>query len=733
MEENPKLALGLIAAITLAGFAFSSHVKKSQEERLRQIEEMEGGGRGAEAPPRSDRLSAVEKSRHREPLAALEQLDAIVASPVDADEACQAKELHPRLLRDVMNHLVKKGEWEEGRKILNRVVADYPDSESAGWARNDWASARGDAASRLARSGKSEEAYGMLRELADDGWVFKNPNVLADAQKALAQAWSKAGAARLDDPLLLKAADLAAGFSRRSAVVTALVESVHTGEAIRRQGDELQSGDDRFKALAFYEAALLRLGDNRKPWSADGADLSYERREALRREVEPKHVQLVLALGNAMHAGDVPLISAADAETTFQSGARIVRDNAAREPLFRRLVEIQTERLMRISEPLLETALSRFADTETFKGDSHNAMNKGLREAWGLADNIRRRSGSQWWMSLVANTNFNPYPLLPDAVRADFEARRAKGDREESLRQSIGSLAGRRGFQIPLDELKRVRQRHAEITARRGLLTYDVQPAECTRWFRQALADSEGDALRTEIVEATIKALFNSRKEDKFVVFYELTSFFVADIGVENVPAPLRKQFLGALGEAATALASKEPPEAVFLQAIQAETEENPAEAIKAEQAAMTSAYQIVARVRTETEPAETFPPSGLEGLSVLTVDNSTEHHLLVFYKGPESFFLACRPYRKLSAALKDGDYEIAVVAHSGAISPYHGKVALKGAWQKSIYTVGRSNEDRDLFNRSSAAHGEYVLARTTKDAGSFQIDVRTGSVAKTD
>ena len=75
----------------------------------------------------------------------------------------------------------------------------------------------------------------------------------------------------------------------------------------------------------------------------------------------------------------------------------------------------------------------------------------------------------------------------------------------------------------------------------------------------------------------------------------------------------------------------------------------------------------------------------------------------------------------------------LAVIVPSGAISPCHGKVALKGAWQKSNYTVGRSNEDRDLFNRSSAAHGEYVLARAPKDAGRFQIDVRTGSVAKSD
>lgn len=116
--------------------------------------------------------------------------------------------------------------------------------------------------------------------------------------------------------------------------------------------------------------------------------------------------------------------------------------------------------------------------------------------------------------------------------------------------------------------------------------------------------------MRAEIVGATIEALFNSRKADKFVAFYELTSFFVADIGVENVPAPLRKQFLGALGEAATALASKEPSKAVFLQAIQAEAEEDPATAVKAEQAAMTAAYQIVACVREETAPTDTSPGS---------------------------------------------------------------------------------------------------------------------------
>ena len=382
MEENPKLALGVIAALTIGGFAFSSMVKKSQEDRLKQIEEMEGGGRGEQTPPRSDRLSAVEKSRHREPLAALEELDAIVASPADANESAQAKELHPKLMRDVMNHLVKQVEWEEGRKLRDRVVAEYPESESAGWARNDWARARGDAAANLARDGKSGEAYAMLRELSDEGWIFKDGNVLAQTQEALARAWTDADAG-LDDERLMQAAHILPGFSRRSRLTTALVESQHPGKAIRERGDALQSGEGRFKALAFYEAALMRLNDNRKPWGADGAKLSYEQREAIRRDLEKNHVQLVLALGNAIHDGKTPLITASDAEETLQGGGRMVRDNASREPLLRRLVEIQTERLMEISEPLLKTSLSRFADPDAFKGDAHNALNKSLREAWG--------------------------------------------------------------------------------------------------------------------------------------------------------------------------------------------------------------------------------------------------------------------------------------------------------------------------------------------------------------
>ncbi len=234
MEDNPKLALGLIAAVTIGGFAFSSMLKKSQEDRLRQIEEVEEGGRGEPAPPQSDRLSAIGKARHREPLAALEQLDAIVASPTDAAEAAQAKELHPGLMRDAMKRLIEKAEWDEGRKLRDRVVAEYPDSEPAGWARNDWARARGDAAANLARDGKAGEAYAMLRELTDEGWIFKDANVLAQTQEALVRAWTDAGAG-LDDERLMQAASILPGFSRRSRLTTALLESDHPGEAVRRR------------------------------------------------------------------------------------------------------------------------------------------------------------------------------------------------------------------------------------------------------------------------------------------------------------------------------------------------------------------------------------------------------------------------------------------------------------------------------------------------------------------
>jgi len=133
-----------------------------------------------------------------------------------------------------------------------------------------------------------------------------------------------------------------------------------------------------------------------------------------------------------------------------------------------------------------------------------------------------------------------------------------------------------------------------------------------------------------------------------------------------------------------------------------------------------------------EEVKADALESSGRPGVSVHSVDNSTEYHLLLFYRGPDSFFLACRPYRKVSALLRDGDYEVAVITPSGAIRPYHGKVQLQGSWKRSNYRVGTDQESPEFQRHlSSSASGSYQLARRPEGMETVSLDPKTGGIER--
>ena len=729
MEENPKLVIVLVVAVAAGSFGIKSLLNKRQSEQQALVEQVASGGTSPQA--QSDRLREINRIRYKDPVGALTMLDGIVATPVNDAEALRSQELHPQLMRSVVQLHLKEKAWDPAMEMIERLADQYPDSESLGFARKDWSRSRSEAMSVLISSGRLDEAHAIALGLSKRGWVSSAANAFTALQEALMKDWVASGGG-LEHERLLQAAGILPELSRQAPFSRHLNESSVSGEAIQKQADALFGSPDPFGAFGFYSTALLRLNDNRKPWKAEGEALDFAARTQLRRSIESRFAQLQLKIGNALHGGERVLITAETGEDILRDAARNFQNQDLKAPLFRRLVEIQTARLMTLSDPLMETGLVFLADPANVPNERHNTLNKQIRECSSLADQIRKRSGRQLWASLVADTNFNPYPLLPEAIRMEMENRRAKGTRELSLRQSIASMAGKEGFPIPLDMLKPVRQRHAEVNARRGFLTFDVQPVSCVMWLKQALADLEEEALRSEIIEATGEALLNSQGSDQFLAFYELTGFLVSDIGVDKLPEGKRGAFLKGLSDVAAGLAGKgEMPKSIFLGAIKAE-------AVGVEGAGQTLANEVIADaygqvsgVPVEEIPATGLVPSGLENLSVLSIDNSTEHHLLVFYRGPESFFLACRPHRKVSAVLKDGDYEIAVIAPSGAISPYHGKTSLSEARQQSNYTLRRSGEDSERFGSyGSAASGVYTLARVPEGEGPFAIDGRTGAVS---
>lgn len=96
---------------------------------------------------------------------------------------------------------------------------------------------------------------------------------------------------------------------------------------------------------------------------------------------------------------------------------------------------------------------------------------------------------------------------------------------------------------------------------------------------------------------------------------------------------------------------------------------------------------------------------SDLTGLSVVSVENSTEHHILIFYDGPERFFLRLNPYRHGSAVLADGAYAVGVMASSDEVVPYRARLRYAGERVLHRYFIEErgGGQDRGLSLITSA------------------------------
>ena len=100
---------------------------------------------------------------------------------------------------------------------------------------------------------------------------------------------------------------------------------------------------------------------------------------------------------------------------------------------------------------------------------------------------------------------------------------------------------------------------------------------------------------------------------------------------------------------------------------------------------------------------------------------------LLCLYRGTETFYVRCRPFRRGCIVLRNGEYELAVLTASDKILPYRARIAFSSEVMKSVYRIDDDPRGDDLGVLGTRA--EYTFLRVPDDVGDLTIDPRTGSV----
>ncbi|MBV9463209.1 MAG: hypothetical protein JO317_03175, partial [Verrucomicrobiae bacterium] len=231
------------------------------------------------------------------------------------------------------------------------------------------------------------------------------------------------------------------------------------------------------------------------------------------------------------------------------------------------------------------------------------------------------------------------------------------------------------------------------------------------------------DALRKAIQEA-------DRKKD-FETLLNVTGFYVAEVGTPGSSDPFRETLRSILPKTAESMKASEPMKRIFLLSLIADVFAGEPEGERARQSAMDVGSKVMAGAKEEQAKSDQVLPSNLGGLSVLSIDNATPYHMLVFYDGPEKFFVRFNPFRRGSVVLRDGKYTTGVIVTDASIEPYRSQSSHASEHQVSSYIIQSSNSpNRPAFGMPSQASGDYKLLRAPPDVEGLRVDPKTGAVS---
>lgn len=149
--------------------------------------------------------------------------------------------------------------------FMERLGKEHPDSFHIKGVTRKWAEEQGKLCRIHFKEGRLDEARAVLISLAEKDWLFQDTRLLNDYQAALVAAWNQAGTnSSTGQKWLLQAAEVWGQANVDSPLIQALRQSKLEGKQMIQLA-EAQAKANPFRAIPFYQAALLRLNDGGRP------------------------------------------------------------------------------------------------------------------------------------------------------------------------------------------------------------------------------------------------------------------------------------------------------------------------------------------------------------------------------------------------------------------------------------------------------------------------------------
>ncbi len=694
---------GFLGMCALVGMLWWASVNRTQ----RAIEEMQGEHEGGpeevrRAPPTSSRLAEIDRLLSRKPDEALEQCRVILAQPADEGEKAAAQKKLAACLFRVFEDRRRAGKFEEAAVLAEEMTRTLPTHPETGLVRGAWIQARIEWARKAMKANDVERAEALAAELDSEAaehsyWFQEYGRFRLEAGKKARAAGDADGAMKH----LIAAADALAHPQGASEILHFLEQDWPAEEWIPT-AERLLKEDRPAAALMFFAAHEATNAGQR-------LNLTPEQIAALRDRIDD--CRLALAI-EARAKGRLTSNRAGERTADGYYGFMAHSRNPERKlEAHRGLVEVHRESARKLAEA----------------GKFHDGV-KHLHDAAQHARQI-------WIVSSEAPGFDAVRGFSPEALA--LAAKENPDDLPERRLPVLRSLVNEGKIDPPGDEFSLVRSDFRDFIGRRGMQGvrdqvqkgYAGAPEQALADLRDALrADPKGLQAR-QIVECLQEGIAEARKKSLFDALVEYAGFYLEEVGAPAAGDAYYEPFKSTLIEAANHFKGKSPVRRAFLLTLLVD-------ACPTDPAAEAARNEVVPLALEEAgknkpgDPPLGIAPSGLDGQSVHVIENDTHTYLLIFYDGPERFFVRLAPRRRGSLVLQDGRYVTAVMTSQEGVLSYRSEFPAAGKIMTSSYFIeeGASKGGRSPF-ASSSTIGEFRLLRVPGGAGGFRIDPATGVV----
>jgi len=248
-------------------------------------------------------------------------------------------------------------------------------------------------------------------------------------------------------------------------------------------------------------------------------------------------------------------------------------------------------------------------------------------------------------------------------------------------------------------------------------------------YFRHVLRQDPGSTEAAEITRLLSAQVDRARTARDFGRLHNLASFLIGEIHGQPFPADIARQLADCLTAAADHYRENSPMKRVFMLSLLADVLGDTPAGAAAHAEAMALGFAAVKSLalRSPEKPALTLP-SLVPGCSVDAMENATPYHLMAFYEGPERFFVRLTPYTKGSLAIRDGEYELAVVVTGDEVVPYRAQYRYQAEVFAHSYYISEGG-GANPPGAPGLTSGSFSLLRVPPGHDDLMVEPQSGVV----